>query len=82
MCRGETARNTQANTQNMHASTIYDAWQNMSKQATTCYVNNSGLGMVMDVNGVYFWVSMMLLGSKDMACHKNGAWGATGGRCG
>ena len=54
----------------------------MSKRATTCYVNNSGLGMVMDVNGVYFWVSMMLLGPKDMACHKNGAWGATGGRCG
>ena len=36
----------------------------------------------MGVNGVYFWVSMWLLGPKDMASHGNGAWGTMGGRCG
>ena len=38
--------------------------------------------MAMDTQGGYLWVGMSMLAPKAIAGHRNGAWGATGGRCG
>ena len=56
MCKRETVQNTQANTQNMRVSTIYSAWQNMPKRATTFMPSIVGWGWQwLPKVGMYGW---------------------------
>ena len=47
----------------------------MPKRATTYHAYHSGSGMTMDAQGGHSWVWTLMVGSKGIVDHGNGAWG-------